>query len=217
VELLLEPPLLVPEELSEPGLVDPPVAEPGLRPKYENTLCLQPGWLRSVVASKVGADSSLELSPLKVKVGCWPEVLPAPVPLMLLEEGFNRAQGTATCLPPVEDAPEVLDEPGLEEPPEELKPPEELELLPKLLLELLPPEELLPGLVALPLLEPPLELSERIAKSTRPDMGLMMTSLMVPNSVPELPVTCAPVNWLARNSCRPMRPVGLKCPPVQPD
>ena len=48
-------------------------------------------------------------------------------------------------------------------------------------------------------------------------LGLMMTSLMVPNSVPELPVTCAPVNWLARNSCRPMRPVGLKCPPVQPD
>jgi len=160
-----------------------------------------------VVASKLGADSSLELSPLKVKVGCWPEVLPAPVPLMLLDEGFNRAQGRATCLPPVEDDPEVLDAPpGVEEPPEEPKPPEELELLPKpLLLELLPPEELppeelLPGLVALPLLEPPLELSERIAKSTRPDMGLMMTSLIVPSSVPEELVTCAPVNWLARNS-----------------
>jgi hypothetical protein len=43
-----------------------------------------------------------------------------------------------------------------------------------------------------PGLEPPP--SEMTAKSMRPDAGLMITSLIVPISLPEEPVTCAPVS-----------------------
>lgn len=39
-----------------------------------------------------------------------------------------------------------------------------------------------------------LESSCRTAKSTRPDFGLMITSLIVPMVVPELPWTCEPVS-----------------------
>jgi len=126
---------------------------------------------------------------------------------MLEAEGRRSAHGTATCLPPLEEV--LEDPPGLEAPPDEPL------LLPRLLLELLPlvPLELEDGLVALPELEDPpglvalpelpelLELSERIAKSSLPELGLIITSLMVPSSEPELPVTWAPISWLARNSC----------------
>jgi hypothetical protein len=201
------------------------VADPAPRPKYEYTLCRQAGWLRSVVASNVGAESNFEVSPEKTKVGCWPELLEAlevPVPLVLIEEGRKSAQGTATCLPPVEevlgDPLEVLDDPpGVEAPPDAalLVPRVSLVLVLLLSLVALELEEPL-GLVALPeLLEAP-ELRERIAKSTLPAPGLIITSLMVPSSEPEVPVTWAPINWLARNSW-PMRPVGLKCRLVQPD
>lgn len=99
-------------------------------------------------------------------------------------EGLNRAQGTATCLPPAE-VPLVLDNPpGLVAPPWE-------ELVPRLLLvdELVPWDELVPpGVVALPVLLPALELTDITAKSTRPEWGLMMTSLIVPTSLPELPL-----------------------------
>ena len=44
------------------------------------------------------------------------------------------------------------------------------------------------------LLEAPEELSERTAKSIRPELGLIITSLMVPNSPLELLVTWAPVS-----------------------
>jgi hypothetical protein len=37
-------------------------------------------------------------------------------------------------------------------------------------------------------------LTESTAKSTRPDAGLMMTSLIVPTSLPELLLISAPVN-----------------------
>lgn len=87
-----------------------------------------------------------------------------------------------------EEDPEVAD-PGLDAPPLELEldPLVPLELLP---LGLVPPEELLPpGVVAPPVLLLPDELRERIAKSTFPDDGLMITSLMVPSSLPELLVT----------------------------
>lgn len=62
--------------------------------------------------------------------------------------------------------------------------------------------EELEGLVELEELPPlvALELSERTAKSIRPEEGLTMTSLMVPKVLPEESVTCAPVSWLARSS-----------------
>jgi hypothetical protein len=137
--------------------------------------------------------------------------------LLAEEEGRRSIQGTATCLPPAEDKllPEVLDKPE-ELPPELVLPPELLEL-PRLLdpdepllleepgvAEL--PEEAPPGLVLLPELLP-LELSEITAKSIRPEAGLMMVSLIVPSVSPEEPVRLAPINWLARISCCPMRPV----------
>jgi hypothetical protein len=63
-------------------------------------------------------------------------------------------------------------------------PGEVLELVSDELLELLEPDvpvELPLGLVPLPTELPALELSERIANSTRPEFGLMMVSLMVPS------------------------------------
>jgi hypothetical protein len=49
------------------------------------------------------------------------------------------------------------------------------------------PEALVPELL-------PELLTESTAKSTRPDAGLMMTSLIVPTSLPELLLISAPVN-----------------------
>jgi hypothetical protein len=159
-------PLLLP-----PGVKAPPVAEllPE-SPKNENTLCLQLGWVRSVLASKVGADSSLLVSPAKVKLGCCEELVVAELDVR------SSIQGTATCLP----LPEALAE--LAEPIPVLL---ELELGDVLLVEL----EL--GDV---LLELALPLNERIANSNRPEFGLTMKSLIVPISVPAEPLTCAPVN-----------------------
>jgi len=134
-----------------------------------------------VLASKVGADSNLELSPVKVKDG-------AVVVLVALEPLAERSsiQGTAICFPPaVDDEPTLL-------PPTALLPPalvepgvEELSL-----------EELLPlGLVAAPVLLEPLEaLRESTAKSMRPEVGLTIRSLIEPMELPELLVIWAPVN-----------------------
>jgi hypothetical protein len=169
-------PLLLP-----PGVKAPPVAEllPE-SPKNENTLCLQLGWVRSVLASKVGADSSLLVSPAKVKLGCCEELVVAELLLELDElpelDVRSSIQGTATCLP----LPEALAE--LAEPIPVLL---ELELGDVLLVEL----EL--GDV---LLELALPLNERIANSNRPEFGLTTKSLIVPISVPAEPLTCAPVN-----------------------
>lgn len=119
-------------------------------------------------------------SPIKVKLCCC-------MPLLLLvapeEAGFNNIQGTATCLP-------LLEEPELRE-PLELVPPELLleepgsvELVPELLPE---------GLVAPPWA--PLEaFKERIAKSIRPEPGLTTRSLMVPRFSPEEPLTSQPLS-----------------------
>lgn len=74
-ELLLVPelPVLKSEPLEPlllpPGVNAPPVAELPDRPKYENTLCRQLGWVRSVLVSKVGAESNLLESPANVKLG----------------------------------------------------------------------------------------------------------------------------------------------------
>lgn len=132
------------------------------------------------MASKVGADSSLEALPENTKEGCCMLVLV----LEALCEGRNSIHGTATCFP--------LEEAVLEEvPPRELEeePPLELEL--PGLVEL--PVLELPGLVAAPLLEVPEEvpsvevppptapgLNESTAKSILPDIGLTIQSLMVP-------------------------------------
>ena len=205
--LLLPCELVSPEELLllPPGVSAAPVAEPPLdKPKYEKMLCLQPGWVRSVFGSKLGADCSLLASPEKTKLHCCELVLLVvlavePLTELALEEDGRRSiQGTATCLPDDEDKvlPELLDK------PEEL--PLGLVLLPELL-KLLLPELLLeaPGLVELPdddplglvlLPELLLELSDRTAKSTRPDAGLIMVSLTVPIVSPDDPVTFAPIN-----------------------
>jgi hypothetical protein len=182
-------PLLLP-----PGVNAPPVAEllPE-RPKNENTLCRQLGWFRSVVASKLGADSNLLVSPAKVKLGCC-ELAVADETLLELEElpeleVRKSIQGTATCFP----LPEALEE--LAEPIPVLLEVElgdvlvEFELGDVLLVE--PVDELL---------EPVLPLNERIANSRRPEFGLTMKSLIVPISVPDEPLTCAPVSWLPRRT-----------------
>ena len=67
--------------------------------------------------------------------------------------------------------------------------------------------EVAPPLVAPLVPEVALELNERIAKSTRPELGLRMTSLIVPRVVPEELLTLAPISLLARNSFWLVRPV----------
>lgn len=96
-----------------------------------------------------------------------------------LEEllGRKSVQGTTICLPPEEELlePNLLDE--------EL----ELDDGSEALLELLGEELELPLL-----LEPPV--SDKTAKSTRADMGLIITSLMVPSVSPEVDFTSALVS-----------------------
>ncbi len=124
-----------------------------------------------MLASKFGADSNLLASPLKTKLGCWPLVLvPAvlEVELVLLEEGRNNIHGTATCLPVPLKVDDVL--PGVVVAVEL-----ELELL------LLAPAV-------------PAPLKEITANSRRPEAGLIIVSLIVPISLPDDPVICAPVS-----------------------
>lgn len=122
-----------------------------------------------MVASKVGADSSLLVSPVNTKLGCCrldvavdaaelaaDELDPA------AEEALSSTHGTATCLP---------DPKGLDE---------EIPVLDVL--------EVLPGVVLL-VLEPKLPDKEITANSSRPDDGFRIVSLIVPIWVPELPVT----------------------------
>ena len=189
-ELLLElpeVPLLLPVLKSEPldplllppGVKAPPVAEllPD-RPKYENTLCRQLGWFRSVLESNVGAESNLLVSPANVKLGCCEleELLLLVAEDELPEEEARRSiHGTATCFP-LADALDAL-----------------LEELVELgdVLELLELGDVLElGLELLD--EPPLK--EITANSNRPEFGLTMKSLIVPIWVPDEPVTWAPVS-----------------------
>jgi len=119
--------------------------------------------------------------------------------LELLPEGDERRSihGTAICLPPLEDKlPELLERPGELAPVPDDEPlglvpaPELLEPGLRPLDEVDPEDEPL-GLVPAPEL---LELSDRIAKSIRPAVGLMIVSLMVPSVSPEAPVTLAPIS-----------------------
>jgi len=130
-------------------------------------------------------------SPLNTNA-TWPLLEPTElvelVELVLLPESedLKSIQGTATCLPPA--ALELLELPRVLP----LAPPKPLlELLAPGLVELglveLEVSELpvaLPeGLVEAPVLLEPL--NETIAKSIRPEVGLMMQSLIVPNWVPD--------------------------------
>jgi len=132
-----------------------------------------------VLASKFGADSSLLVSPEKTKLGWELELLEELAELEAPEEedeDLRSIQGTATCLP---EPCEELEE----ERPLELELPDDPEVLLLLLgdalLLLLGEDELLLGDDKLPLLEPEPE-SERTANSTRPEVGFMIVSLMVP-------------------------------------
>jgi hypothetical protein len=72
---------------------------------------------------------------------------------------------------------------------------------------------LVPVVLELSLPEAPLEPSEITAKSTLPELGLMMTSLMVPSvELPAEPLTCDPISLLAQTSWLPERPVALNEP-----
>lgn len=136
---------------------------------------------------------------MKVKVGCSPAVLVELVP-PAGELGRSSIQGTATCLPLVE-----VVAPGLAALLELLS--DGLVLVPELVPE---------GLVAPPelLLE---ELSERIAKSMRPEPGFTIWSLMVPRVSPEELLTSQPLSWLAFMSWCAIRPVALKCRLIHPE
>lgn len=132
-------------------------------------------------------------SPANVKVGCCELelelVLLCAEALLPADEARKSIHGTATCLPPAALL-EELDE-----------------LMPVLLvLEL--------GLV---LLAPEDSFKEMTANSSRPEFGLTMKSLIVPIWLPDEPFTCAPVNWLPRSASCPIRPVALRCRPLQPD
>lgn len=105
-------------------------------------------------------------SPLKTKLVCPPELpVEVVVLLLLLPLGFARKSIQGTA---------TCLPPALEV----LEVEEELEVLPE-------GDELL---------DAPEELSDRTAKSIRPELGLIITSLMVPNSPLELLVTWAPVS-----------------------
>jgi len=116
------------------------------------------------------------LSPLKTKLACCPaELVALEEPRPAIKEGRSNIQGTATCLPLPAVAVPVA--------PTALVP------------EVSVVEAALPDVP-----EVPAPLREITAKSILPEAGLIIVSLMVPIWLPEEPVTCAPVNWLALNS-----------------
>jgi hypothetical protein len=139
----------------------------------------------------VGADCSFVESPEKAKLNC-PAVALVLVELPIIE-GLSNIQGTATCLPEALAvelllSPEELLLLGVVELPGVV---EELllvaEPVPVELVSEVPPVEV----------EPLLELSDTMAKSIRPDIGLISTSSIVPKLCPELPVSVEPLSWLA--------------------
>ncbi len=136
-------------------------------------LCRQLGWEMSgqLLWLKEGAASSLLLSPVKVKLVWLVEPLDPLLELVLLLALLAELEGRS-----------IIQGTGTSFSPLE------------------PVLEVLDVLEALLELLPALELSERTAKSSRPEVGLTITSLIVPRVLPEESVTCAPVNWLARSS-----------------
>lgn len=129
------------------------------------------------------------LSPAKTKLGCCVPAIVVPV-AFAAEEGLKSNQGTATCLPPASELEGVV-----------------AEVL-----------DVAPGVVPVLLVAPPAPpVTEITANSSLPEPGLMIVSLIAPISLPEELVTWAPVNWLPRTACCPMRPVALKFRLDQPD
>ena len=120
-----------------------------------------------MLALKLGADSSLLVSPVKVKLGCCRPAVPDVLVLVLLvevllpkpelDELLRSIHGTATCLPPAADVEEPI--PVVEEVLDEVE------------LVLVPTPLVLPN-------EPPL--NEMTANSRRPELASMMVSLIVP-------------------------------------
>jgi hypothetical protein len=160
---------------------------------------------------KEGADCSLVVSPEKTKL-IFPMLLLVTDPTVELEDATpaeepepdrRSIQGTATCLP----EPVVLaSEPWLAEVAC-------ASVWPVVLgwVALLPaPLDVVVSVSALPVARCPAPVTEIIAKSTRPDIGLMITSLRVPSCWPEELVILAPSICEARICCCcPARPVAL--------
>jgi hypothetical protein len=94
--------------------------------------------------------------------------------------GRSNDHGTATCFVP----------PEVEVPVAEVG-----DVVP-----VLPEEDPLVSLERLKLVEPPELLSEMTAKSTFPECGLIITSLIVPIISPDEDFTSALFNWLALTS-----------------
>lgn len=137
------------------------MAEPDL-PKYEMAFWNQPGLDRSVLGSKAGAVCNLLTSPENVKVIC--DMLEEVVVFPSIP-ACKSDHGTATCFAP---------------PATELDVPEVVEEVPSVPLEGV--------LEPFALVEP---VSEITAKSTLPEFGLMMSSLIVPTDSPEEDFTSA--------------------------
>jgi hypothetical protein len=154
----------LPDEVP-PGDVAPPVAEPDLPPKYEMTFWNHPGLDRSVLGSKAGAVCNLLMSPEYVKLIC---AMVEAVVVLPSKPACNSDHGTATCLVP---------------PAAELAVPEVVEEEPSVPLE---------GVLELVARVEPLR--EMTAKSTLPEFGLMMSSLIVPTDSPVADFTSALVN-----------------------
>jgi hypothetical protein len=140
-------------------------------PKYETTFWNHPGLDRSVFGSKAGAACNLLMSPEYMKLIC---AMLEDVVVLPSKPGCKSDHGTATCFAP---------------PAAELAVPEVVEEVPSVPLE---------GVLELAVVEPVIEIT---AKSTLPEFGLMMSSLIVPMDSPDEDFTCALVNWLARTSC----------------
>jgi len=144
-----------------------------------------------VLASKLGAVCNLLTSPLKTKLGCWDpalgELLPDEAAELAIPDDAGRRSIQGTAT--------CFPVPG-----------EVDELIPVALVG----DEVT-------LLAPLLGEREITPNSRRPLVGLIIVSLMVPTSPPEDAVIGAPVNWLPRTGCWPIRPVALKPRLVQPD
>lgn len=147
-----------------PGEVAPPVAEPDLAPKYDMAFWNHPGLDRSVLGSKAGAVCNLLTSPEYVKLIC---AMLEDVVVLPSKPTCNSDHGTATCFAP---------------PVAELAVPEVVEEVPSVPLE---------GVLELAVVEP---VTEMTAKSTLPELGLMMSSLIVPTDSPLDDFTSALVN-----------------------
>jgi len=125
-----------------------------------------------------------------VKLGC--DSPPRPVADMLPDEGCNNDHGTGINWP--------LDELELIEPIDPLEPAPELWEPLDPAPEPVPEEEPLAPVLLLPL-------REMTAKSIFPEVWLRIRSSISPIWEPEVPLTSAPMTWLARKACWLERPV----------